>query len=1148
MSRILRITVLTIVSLLAGVTAVCRAQTGDTGRNYIGRSRMLDAAGITRQTTVTYYDGLGQPEETVAVGAGGSGMSLVTYSTRDRAGRIISEVTAPAGSGGEYVPGAQVIAAAKSYHADSKPYSLIAYEQSESGRQLSVTGPGQAWHNAGKAVNTRYLTNEANDGPYGCLCFDVSDTRLSADTLLTLKCSGRYEAGRLFVTCNTDEDGHVNIDFTDKEGHTVLRRSAGSIADANDRTKRADTYYVYDVTGRLTAVLQPMLSGTITGEGTWLSTHESLRRYAYLYIYDGRGHLSCSREPGCAWIIMRRDRGGRVIYTQDGHMRQSGKALLTLRDGLGRPCVTALVASSLTAADGPLPDVVTVRRRRSGDIAPGIGGYTVIGNTLTPGKAGLLKSSYYDDYTFLDSIDGGSELTYREKEGYDSRWTDTEVPALSARGWRTGSLTNVLGTERMLGEAVYYDSHGNIIQRHAQNYLGGAEHYYYRLSFSGLPLAILHVHTTADTTVTEEHLYTYDHAERMLTESIVRNGVTTRLLINTYDELGRHASVRYGSGYERETTVTTEYNVRGLVTAINNGHFSQRLHYHDNYGESTPCWNGNISAMEWSSPEYPSSAGNFWQSYTYTYDGLQRLKEAVYTESAGITPRSPIERELMNARDYSCSYRYDLQGNITTLRRKGMASVVCDGDVNYITYGDIDNLTLTYDGNRLVKVTDAAENLSYAGAMDFRDGVDRAVEYTYDDSGNMRSDLNKGINNIRYNVLNLPNFIEFEDGHSISYIYDADGNRLRTVSGISGVSISPVIPDLRMADGAGTDGISAHDLTGDSIAPTWPGSQITRDYCGNRIYVDGRLERVLNSCGYTDSSGKDYYYIKDYLGNVRSVIDDKGYLVEVNDYYPYGALMNTLADNPSRQPYKYGTKELDRTAGLDLYDSHARQYDPILGRTTTIDPRSDIYFPISHYAWCAGNPVNYIDPDGMDIFQLDTIGQFHLEKPDDKNYDIVMGENGATLRVEKGFLNPIFQIEFNISERVTLYKTSNPVNAKRYFEFFADNSRVEWSVLYKRGGETYIGTSNLQTRDYTVGVLQKMYPDLINMIERFDHSHPSESGPSIPDFNAASEFPNKGEKVKFHIYLVTTKDYHLYTHNFYEFTEIVVEPKVDSKN
>ena len=48
---------------------------------------------------------------------------------------------------------------------------------------------------------------------------------------------------------------------------------------------------------------------------------------------------------------------------------------------------------------------------------------------------------------------------------------------------------------------------------------------------------------------------------------------------------------------------------------------------------------------------------------------------------------------------------------------------------------------------------------------------------------------------------------------------------------------------------------------------------MTRDYCGNVIYRDGALERVQGDYGYMDSTGNYHYYIKDYQGNVRAVID-----------------------------------------------------------------------------------------------------------------------------------------------------------------------------------------------------------------------------------------------------------------------------------
>ena len=64
------------------------------------------------------------------------------------------------------------------------------------------------------------------------------------------------------------------------------------------------------------------------------------------------------------------------------------------------------------------------------------------------------------------------------------------------------------------------------------------------------------------------------------------------------------------------------------------------------------------------------------------------------------------------------------------------------------------------------------------------------------------------------------------------------------------------------------------------------------------------------------------------------------------------------------QPYKYNGKELDRTHGLDWYDYGARNYDAALCQFTTIDPLCEKYYHISPYAYCANNPIMFVDPDG----------------------------------------------------------------------------------------------------------------------------------------------------------------------------------------
>ena len=123
------------------------------------------------------------------------------------------------------------------------------------------------------------------------------------------------------------------------------------------------------------------------------------------------------------------------------------------------------------------------------------------------------------------------------------------------------------------------------------------------------------------------------------------------------------------------------------------------------------------------------------------------------------------------------------------------------------------------------------------------------------------------------------------------------------------------------------------------------------------------------SCGYMQD-GELYFYIKDYQGNVRVVLNQANQPVEVNSYYPYGGLMAATTTEGS-QPYKYGTKELDRENGLDWYDSKARMYDPTIGRTPTQDPMAEKYYSISPYLWCAANPITFTDPTGA-IVQIDS--------------------------------------------------------------------------------------------------------------------------------------------------------------------------------
>jgi RHS repeat-associated protein len=64
---------------------------------------------------------------------------------------------------------------------------------------------------------------------------------------------------------------------------------------------------------------------------------------------------------------------------------------------------------------------------------------------------------------------------------------------------------------------------------------------------------------------------------------------------------------------------------------------------------------------------------------------------------------------------------------------------------------------------------------------------------------------------------------------------------------------------------------------------------------------------------------------------------------------------------------------------LNIYDFHARGYDPVIGRTWQLDPHAENYFSLSPYSWVANNPILMIDPDGKDfiIWYTDDKGKQH---------------------------------------------------------------------------------------------------------------------------------------------------------------------------
>ena len=587
----------------------------------------------------------------------------------------------------------------------------------------------------------------------------------------------------------------------------------------------------------------------------------NLDQYAFQYKYDGRNRCIWKKLPGAGYVEMVYDNADSLVFSQDGNQRalSTGNWMYYKYDGLNR-----------------LTEQGTCT------------------NKVTTSGTNVLVQHFYDSYAF------------RSQAGFNNSNFPDDASG-NGKGALTASVATVLGSSNKIYTAYYYDIKGRVAKTVQSNLLGGYDVTATVYTFTDKPATVTHTHTASGKpTRTEMYTYSYNHADRLLKVEHTLGGTKITLADYAYDNLGRLQSKSlHGSATNK---LTYAYNVRGWLTGISGTKFTQNLYY--NTGNGTARYNGSISSMTWKAGNESTVRG-----YKFTYDGLDRLLNATYGETAGINANTDRFSENVTA--------YDKNGNIKTLQRYGQTAAS--------GYGLIDNLTFTLAGNLLNRVDDAAAASAYGGGFEFKDGVKQANEYTYDSNGNLTKDLNKGISTITYNVLNLPNMVTFSDGSTIAYTYGADGTKLKTVH-----------------------------KTGSTTTTT--------DYCGNVVYENGVQKLLLTDEGYvTLSDSKYHYYLKDHQGNNRVVINQSGTVEETNHYYPFGGV---FASSGNVQPYKYNGKELDAKKGLNWYDYGARHYDAALGRFTTVDPSAENYYSTSPFTYCLNNPLNYIDPLGTDTVDV----------------------------------------------------------------------------------------------------------------------------------------------------------------------------------
>jgi RHS repeat-associated protein len=114
-----------------------------------------------------------------------------------------------------------------------------------------------------------------------------------------------------------------------------------------------------------------------------------------------------------------------------------------------------------------------------------------------------------------------------------------------------------------------------------------------------------------------------------------------------------------------------------------------------------------------------------------------------------------------------------------------------------------------------------------------------------------------------------------------------------------------------------------------------------------------------------------FFYHKDLpkafgMGSSTQISDIDANIIQHIEYLPYGeTFFERRMDDYWTTPYKFNAKELDAETGMYYYG--ARYYTPEVSIWLSVDPLAGEYPSLSPYAYCGGNPIKYIDPDGMSL-------------------------------------------------------------------------------------------------------------------------------------------------------------------------------------
>lgn len=742
----------------------------------------------------------------------------------------------------------------------------------------------------------------------------------------------KYDArGRLVRT--VEADGAVTTAEYDDVGNITTVETP---APAGSGLAVARTLYGYDAEGRVTSARDAV-------GGTALVEYEAGGEPARVVAADGRvtsfeyddaGRLISTTDAAGATTRLTYGAGGRVTsvvepdgattayeYDEGGNRTAEvdplGRTWRYEHDALNR-VVQELAPSGATTSYGYDP----VGRPIS-TVHPGTGTtsteYDAVGRVSAATDAdGRSVSLEYDVVGRLTAAERGDGSVLRwcyDAAGRQTGYTDGAGTVVSYAYDAAGRTTarNAPGE----GESIYrYDLAGNLTEWVGSD--GGVTSYRYD------GLSRLTVVAYPDDAGVE---FGYDAVGRRTSMSD-GSGRTTY----EYDAAGRLAAV-VGPG----STVGYGWDPRGQLTRLTYPDGSRLDRSYDAAGqlEHVTDGTGGRFAFGWS-PDgrldevlYPNGIRT---DLTHSDDGQVSRVTAVADDGAALldlaydyTDAGLLSTMATARPSASSAWAYDWDERARLSAVAGAA----DGRVQYSHADQVsllpDGATLSYDeAGRLSRAARGAETTDFA----------------FDLRGNRVSEMAAGAERT-FTYDGADRLLGVDSGTDTwTYAYSGDGLRSRVVH----------------VDETGAE--DARDMVWD-VAASVPG--LLSD--GELMYVYGVGSAPLAQRG---ADGATLYLHGDALGSIRTVTDEAGEVVAGSDYEPYGTPVEVSGLVPVAEVTAFGfAGEYTDPTGL-LY-LRARFYDPATAQFLSIDPLRDR--TLSLYGYTAGNPLQFVDPLGLDWLQ-----------------------------------------------------------------------------------------------------------------------------------------------------------------------------------